>query len=201
MIGKVFSRLTVISLEEKRDKHKQKMYLCKCACGNEAIVLGVRLRSGHTRSCGCIRKEGTNVTHRMTGTPTYSSWQAMKERCSPTSEKADRYANRGITIDPAWESFDAFLADMGAAPDGMTLERINNDVGYCKANCKWADRVDQARNRTSSKLSLLDASLILTLKKYGLSDEEVAQEFSVCDASVSHIVHKRNWKDAVCLPV
>lgn len=72
----------------------------------------------------------------------------MKTRCS--NEKTPNYANyggRGIAYDPAWESFEQFLHDMGKRPEGTSLDRIDNDKGYCKDNCRWADHHTQRINR------------------------------------------------------
>ena len=201
MIGKTFGRLTVAELLPERNKHKQKQYVCLCACGNTTITLGTRLRTGHTRSCGCIHSEGLRKTHGMTGTSTHKAWLSMKGRCSESSSKSAHYFERGISYCDNWESFENFLSDMGEAPKGATLDRINNDIGYSKENCRWADRKDQARNRTTSKLNIDDAAAILTMKKYGVRDIDVAMSFGICEASVSHVVHKRNWSDASCMPV
>ena len=72
----------------------------------------------------------------------------MRQRCRPyTKDKAARYAERGIAVDPRWDSFDTFLSDMGARPPGTTLDRINNDLGYGPDNCRWATPVQQSGNR------------------------------------------------------
>jgi hypothetical protein len=76
----------------------------------------------------------------------------MRSRCLRPADKfyAD-YGGRGVTIDPAWDDFERFVRDMGMRPDGMTLDRIENDKGYSKANCQWSDATYQGRNRRNSK--------------------------------------------------
>lgn len=84
-------------------------------------------------------------------TPTVISWASMKQRCSnPNDPSKKRYIDRGIKYDPSWELFDNFVKDMGERPDGTTLDRIDNDKGYCKDNCRWANIETQANNKSSN---------------------------------------------------
>lgn len=84
---------------------------------------------------------------------TYGIWQAFRDRCKNKNRSDYKYyGGRGITYDPAWDNFAMFLADMGEAPEGMTLDRINNDLGYSKENCRWADRTTQVRNSSRVRL-------------------------------------------------
>lgn len=92
-----------------------------------------------------------NRTHGQTGTPTYFTWVSMHQRCSnPKHDAFDRYGGRGILVCPRWQSFEAFLADMGERPAGTSIDRIDNDRGYEKANCRWATRAVQRNNRRLS---------------------------------------------------
>jgi len=78
----------------------------------------------------------------------YNSWLGMRNRCSnPKNRLYKYYGGRGIVVCERWNSFDNFLADMGVRPDGLTLERINNDGNYEPNNCKWATMAEQNRNR------------------------------------------------------
>ena len=82
----------------------------------------------------------------------------MKKRCNGTNGAyhKTRYSDRGITYDPSWESYDGFLADMGERPDGKTIDRINNDKGYYKENCRWATKEEQDNNKSTSVLLTLN---------------------------------------------
>jgi hypothetical protein len=157
--GKVFGQLTAIE-QAGSDKNKNLLWRCSCACGNDQYVQQATvLARGGAKSCGCQQRNGDGkVTHGATrgaehGAPRkqgYRVWCNMKNRCdSPTNPQYKDYGGRGITYCEAWAKFENFLADMGEADKGMTLDRIDNDKGYSKENCRWTDRVTQRRNSRS----------------------------------------------------
>jgi hypothetical protein len=135
---------------------------CVCVCGKEVLAKAHELRSGERKSCGCWKREvlgEATRTHgransRVTGYAdrTYGIWQAMRDRCN-NSKRSDyhRYGGRGITCCERWERFENFLADMGEAPKGLTLDRINNDGAYAPENCRWASRKGQSHNSGACK--------------------------------------------------
>jgi hypothetical protein len=115
------------------------------------------VRTGNTKSCGCFRakrliKHGHKAKGHHSGA--YVAWKGMKTRT--TNSKSTGYHNyggRGITIeDPRWFKFENFLEDMGERPEGMQLDRIDNNRGYCKDNCRWVTHQDNSRNKRTNRI-------------------------------------------------
>lgn len=139
------------------------LWLCRCDCGNEHLVITNCLTSGNTKSCGCLNDETRRARiaelyerrpehqkHGMSRTETYQIWHAAKSRCEfPNCNDYPEYGGRGIRMCEAWShSFKAFLEDMGERPKGLTLDRINNDGNYEPGNCRWATYTEQNRNKS-----------------------------------------------------
>jgi hypothetical protein len=83
---------------------------------------------------------------------TYQCWQDMRQRChNPKNHNFKNYGGRGISICQEWTTFEGFLSSMGLKPDGLTLERKDNDAGYSPANCRWATRMEQRRNQRTCR--------------------------------------------------
>lgn len=161
LLGQRFGRLLVIDQCEERRRNNI-VWLCKCECGSEVKIPGKDLRYGNTTSCGCLQKEvaALNVstatrTHGMSHkTYLYGIWTGIKDRCYNTNHPAyPNYGGRGITMCVEWiEDFAQFVKDVGDRPsDEHTLDRLDNNSGYCKDNCRWITRKLQSRNRRKFK--------------------------------------------------
>jgi hypothetical protein len=170
-VGQQFGQLLVVSEAPRRNGLVY--WRCRCCCGNFTIVASSSLRI--VKSCGCLRTENlrkiglTNRTHghttRVGDSPTYRSWASMIQRTTnPKAPNYYRYGGRGITVCARWNtemggSFEAFLEDMGERPEGMTLDRNNNNLGYYKENCRWATPSQQQRNKNPFKRRTCSAAL------------------------------------------
>lgn len=154
-----FDRLAVVSFAGMKDvgSTRQASWNCRCDCGNELVVLSNKLRSGHTRSCGCLAKDvrtNSHTTHGGSSLPEYRIWQNMKRRCDDeTCREYKWYGARGIYYCDRWGDFANFLSDMGRRPaPNLTLEREDNSMGYSPENCVWATQKEQSRNTRSNVL-------------------------------------------------
>lgn len=183
MIGGTSGRLTV--LHRAKNRGRKVYWVCLCECGNLYEAEGYALRKRVTTHCGCdssIRSKSA-TQHGMTGTRTYRVWKNMLNRCrNPNVTGYCHYGGRGIVVCPEWYEFRSFLSDMGEAPEGLTLERIDVDGPYCRNNCEWATQVRQARNRRTTRYVRFHgvrASLADLAERYGVPYKKVWERLSV----------------------
>lgn len=165
-------------------KYGYRSYLCICDCGTEREVASVSLRNGNSISCGCYSieyKQARYTTHGFARSKNkieynfYQIWQGIKTRCyNPNAYAYRDYGGRGIVMCDEWKNdFTQFFKDMKSTYQlGLTIERKDVNGNYCKDNCIWETRSNQAKNRRSTiwvdtvegKMTVQDAA-----KRVGIS--------------------------------
>ena len=151
LVGTRFGRLVVL---RRADKLGRPAWVCLCDCGKTTIKAQLDLRKGDSRSCGCLKRDmlkNRNTVHGGTDTPAYKKWHSMWTRVRSAHRKSNR-CYVAVAVCDEWKSFDAFLRDMGAPPEGYSLDRIDNDKGYSKDNCRWVPLAAQATNTRRLRL-------------------------------------------------
>lgn len=160
-IGEKFHRLTVLEdLDDIVTPHGLvRMAKFQCGCGNVHVTRLHSVRGGNTKSCGCQKIESTRkvmTTHGLTttklGKKIYIAWNDIKRRCYDTDHKEfKRYGAVGIGLQDSWvsdaTSFHEYVSNLPNCSVGMSLDRIDNDLGYCEGNLRWATDAQQTRNQ------------------------------------------------------
>lgn len=203
--GMKFGRLTVLRLSHK-DKRQECHWLCKCECGNEKTVSGNKLRSGNTKSCGCMQKEFLDGRlrrkHGLTNTKLYATWENMKHRCGdPKNWMYPHYGGRGIKVCEEWLDSSAFIewALSHGYKEGLSIERINVDGNYEPDNCKWVELKEQYLNRTDSHFVTAfgkTQTISEWAKESGLKYDTIERRINQYGWDAERAVTERPWKRA-----
>lgn len=157
--GTRFGRWVVVG--EAAHRGRARTFSVVCECGATGRVALTDLRSGQSRSCGCLNREVARIASRRHGetvngkmSAEYRTWRGIWRRCTDTTFIGYRdYGGRGISVCERWALFANFLADMGRRPSrNHSIDRIDNDADYGPDNCRWATRSEQGRNKRSNRL-------------------------------------------------
>jgi hypothetical protein len=176
-----------------RTKNGNVLWKCKCECGNYTVVNSSSLKTGNTKSCGCIlNKRLENFgelqkKHGMSDTKIYKVWSSMKQRCLNENDKAYKnYGGRGITVCNEWHEFEPFYewAVNNGYKEGLTLERVDNDGDYCPKNCTWITKSKQSSNTRNC--------IELTYKGKTKIMKEWAEELNIPYSVLQHRIY-RGW--------
>lgn len=148
LVGKKFGSWLVVGYATSK-KYQCIIMHCVCECGEVSSIRSYFLRNGFSKKCKYCAPKHHGYSH----TPTHRSWSAARNRCyNPNNKDYLHYGGRGIKMDPSWDDFTVFLKDMGEKPEGLTLDRIDNNGDYCRSNCRWATYSQQNSNQRKRKL-------------------------------------------------
>lgn len=192
MIGKKFGRLTVVEEYTQRGTSGRIIYKCRCDCGNEADVSGAHLRTGHTRSCGCSRRD--HIKHGQAYTRLYHIYHKMKARCYYKHDaRYSRYGGRGITLCDEWlNDFMNFYnwAMNNGYSDELSIDRINNNNNYGPSNCRWATNEEQQNNKSNC--------VYITYDERTQTMSQWSRELNIPYITIKKR-HARGYSDTECL--
>jgi hypothetical protein len=156
LVGQKFGNAIV--LKRVANKGGRVAYLCKCDCGNEFVTTALNLKSGDTKSCGCIRAKmlsSRNERHGKSKTRLYRIWLGIKKRCTNKNESCYKnYGGRGIKICDEWvNNYPAFetWANANGYNENLTIDRIDVNGNYCPNNCRWITKQEQGYNKRNSR--------------------------------------------------
>lgn len=208
LIGKRFTRLLVVNYAGQ--KNHTTMWHCRCDCGKEKTVAGISLTRGRAKSCGCLRSEQLVKRFTKHGMSSggriqaeFRIWIGLIRRCTdPNDVSYPLYGGRGIKVCRRWlESAANFVADMGLRPSRHhSIDRIDNNGDYEPGNCRWATRVQQARNTRRSRMLTfrgVTKPLPVWAEEVGISQKTLASRLNLMKWSVEEALTRPIRKQAI----
>jgi hypothetical protein len=188
--GEKYGRLKVIERAKPipSPSRPHTAWLCACECGKKVVIKTNSLRTGNARSCGCLRvdvqksKSGPKVKHQTE----YNTWCRIKARClNKKSKDYPNYGGRGITMCDDWvKSFYRFFDDMGPRPSkSYSIDRIDNNKGYCPENCRWATTSQQSRNKRNNRIISFNGKTMIL--------QDWANELGICWTTLNERLQKQ----------
>lgn len=187
-------------------------WLCLCTCGTVKAYYTSAIKSGDTKSCGCLRRDFVSATkgkHRLSRSPEYAVWSSMQSRCYWKKQRYyHRYGGRGITVCDRWlgtDGFQNFYSDMGPRPSPThSLDRTNYNGNYEPGNCQWATWKQQNRNKSSNRL-LTFAGKTATISEWseitGINQDIITRrlsvKWSVAETLVTPTCWRRSWNSTI----
>lgn len=194
--GEKYGRLTAI----KRNGYLngKTAWLCRCECGNEKTITLNSLRTGNTKSCGCLLLQEGKTKDR-----SYFVWQHMMSRCyNPKTERYPNYGGRGITVCESWHDYWNFRKwayssgyDPTAPTRQCTIDRIDVNGNYCPDNCKWSTSKEQSLNTTRNhRITVYGETMTLT---------QASEKYGIPMKTISARINKLHWnpEEAAVIPV
>ena len=166
LIGKRHGRIVVVEylgLRKRTDGRNNKIWLCRCDCGNEKIYTTNEIQNGHIKSCGCYKKQYLHEKFWRGGrSKLYDVWKQMCKRCyDENSRYYYNYGGRGISICEEWQDIDGYYrfkewAEQNGYQEGLTIDRIDNNGDYCPENCSWETMKHQSNNKRNNRRFTID---------------------------------------------
>lgn len=169
-----FTRLTVLGRSGSTPTGMA-AWLCRCSCGTEKRFYGADLRSGKSKSCGCLKSEivgSLRRSHNQSKTRLYRIWQGMLKRCFDKNQPGYKdYGAKGISVCNEWRDFNKFYdwSKLNGYNESLSIDRIDNKLGYFPENCRWATPREQAINRRTTTLTSDGRPGLLVAEENGIS--------------------------------
>ena len=196
LTGKKFGRLLVLK-RSKRRSHGKVHWECRCSCSSVIVVPSGDLNSGHSKSCGCLKRDMTierNMIHGLSDHEIFFIWANMMQRCyNPKHPGYAYWGGRNIRVCKRWHDVKNFIDDMYPTyKKGLSLDRVDNSKGYSKDNCRWATKMEQSTNTRAVK------KIKNSLGQEFISQAEAARVLGIHSANINNALKKGRKSAGKC---